>query len=259
MRHLPIILLILFCISCTKDDISKDESECDEFSFSDTYDYQIDPKSDEWKKLNSHKEMVAACQIPAETLKVISTEGLVESMLNYPLILDFMVSEELQNYFNDITDELNGFKELYQREDLYDVFTQRYEKMSLYCKKNPYPPFGYNIQTPSSISFMIFECLLFQDKLLDSINIEQQYFIFDLVYDKLQIKEDLDFSGFGKLASSAILGKIMYKNNFLPFMEICNKTEFMEFFIEQIPVIKPQDYYPTDTIIKYATEFKASR
>ena len=55
---------------------------------SDAYDYPVKPGTDAWKALGSHEDMLNACQIPETTLNRMSTAGLVETVLNYPLFGD---------------------------------------------------------------------------------------------------------------------------------------------------------------------------
>ena len=52
------------------------------------YEYPIQPGTDEWKKFTTVAQMVEVCQIPEKKLKNMTTEALVETVLNYPLLLN---------------------------------------------------------------------------------------------------------------------------------------------------------------------------
>ena len=258
------ILLLLIFFSCSKDEFNEPiveiiKGHCIQFYISDTYNYPILPGTDEWKELGSLAEKVDVCQIPEKKLETISTEGLLETLLNYPLILDYIFFDNMQNGFNRIKNENNGFSELYSREKIFSVMTERYELMTLDCGENLYPPFITGEAAPIQVALETFEFFIFQDEFINNLNKNQQYQIFEIVYEKYQNKKTHDFDEYFNLVSSAILGKIMFKNDFPPFVEICNENDFMKFFIEKIPMYRPENVFPVEIIEEYANEFKASR
>ena len=51
----------------------------------DTYDYPVKPGTEEWQAFTSHAEMLEACQIPEAILRDMTTEGLVETALDYQI------------------------------------------------------------------------------------------------------------------------------------------------------------------------------
>ena len=257
-RILNVMLLVLIS-SCTKDELVIRQGDCIPFYISDTYNYPIQPGTDEWKELSSLTEKVEVCQIPEKKLKTISTEGLLETLLNYPLISDYLFFEHIQNGFNRIKTENNGFSELYSRKNIFEVITERYELMSLDCEEDLYPPFVLGEAAPVSISLETFELFIFQDEFLDNLKENQQYQIFELVYEKHENKKNHDFSGYSKLVSEAILGKIMFENDFSPFVEICNELDFIKFFIEIIPVYRPVNISLSEIIEENAKKYKAGR
>lgn len=53
------------------------------------YKYGLKPGTDEWENLN-HGERVLASQIPTEVLMTLTTEELVNSVLNYPCFVDMI-------------------------------------------------------------------------------------------------------------------------------------------------------------------------
>ncbi len=55
-----------------------------------SWDYPIKPGTEAWQALSTHEDMLKACQIPAEILKTVSTEELIELCLAYPLLGDIM-------------------------------------------------------------------------------------------------------------------------------------------------------------------------
>lgn len=258
-RNLLNIVCLFLLISCSKDVIEIQQGNCIPFYISDTYSYPILPGTNEWNKLGSLAEMVEVCQLPSKKIKSISTEGLLETLLNYPLILDYIFFENMQNGFSRIKSENIGFAELYNRKDIFKVVTERYRYMSLDCGKNLYPPFVAGAPAPNEVAFQTYEFFIFQDEFLDNLNENQQYQVFELVYEKLQNKTEHQFAEDSKLVSIAILGKIMYKNDFLPFVNICNEIDFMKYFIDKIPMYRPENVLPVEIIEENARKYKANR
>ena len=86
-------------------------------SASDAYDYPIKPGMDEWKAFGSHEEMLKACQIPERLLDGMSTTGLVETVLNYPLAGDWWAYDSAEIGIEGVREQFNGLSELLSRND----------------------------------------------------------------------------------------------------------------------------------------------
>ena len=259
MKNIQILIYTIALVgllSCNKDELVIQQGECMPFSISDTYEYPTVPGTDEWKDLKSLTEMVQACQIPNNKLKSISTEGLLETLLNYPLILDYGAFNQGQDGFKRIKSENNGFGELFGRTNFFNVITERYKLMSLNCDKNHYPPFIGEIQTPIQISFQTIEFFILQEELLNIINSNQRIQIVEIVLDKLQAKKVYGISQKGNLVLYAILGKIMIKENYSPFVVINDENNIVP-RLEGIPI--GFDSALLEIIEDKAKEFKASR
>ena len=100
------------------------------------YDYPIKPGSEEWKQFQSHKEMINACQIPEDLLKRLSTDALVETVINYPLYGDFLAYNNMNQGFENIKSTFNGIQELITRPDSGSELLSKYIKYDVisYCK-----------------------------------------------------------------------------------------------------------------------------
>lgn len=88
-------------------------------SNNDEYIYPISPWTtpEIWKTYTTHDEKFEALQIPVDILSSISTEGLVETCINYPLYAEFIFFDSLYNGIISLENNFNGLKELYQRKD----------------------------------------------------------------------------------------------------------------------------------------------
>ena len=69
-----------------------------------------------WPKGN-HAEMVKACQIPEDTLKGMSSENLVQTVLFYPLFPDVLAYDSIELGYPGIKANFNGLAELCKRDD----------------------------------------------------------------------------------------------------------------------------------------------
>jgi len=97
----------------------------------DAYDFPVKPGTEEWKTFQTHGEMLEACQIPEDILKNISTSGLVETVLNYPLLGDYRCYNDFQYGFNQVVSRSNGIQELFARKDA------GIELLAKYCTLDP--------------------------------------------------------------------------------------------------------------------------
>jgi hypothetical protein len=255
MIKVSILSFLLLITSCTYHDI--ENGGCRSFKISGTYTYPIPFQSDAWFELRSLDERVNACQIPDDVLASISTEALLETLLNYPLLNDFVAFDVMQRGFERIKGEQHGFAELYSRPDLFDVALDRYNKMSVHCN-DTYPPFVQG-KAVASIGFICLEFMMFQDEFLNALNAGQQLNLFRAVFDKLQLKNTLpdEYKDFAKWLSFALLGKIMFKDEFKPFTDFCATEPFMEFFVHQVPGYRPSELDLEKEITTYASQYLA--
>jgi hypothetical protein len=98
-------------------------------SGSDAYNYPVKPGTDAWKALGSHADMLNACQIPETTLNRMSTAGLVETVLNYPLFGDAWAWNYPQEGFDSVSSGFNGIPALFDRKDAGSALLSKYKTL----------------------------------------------------------------------------------------------------------------------------------
>jgi hypothetical protein len=105
---MKIYLLLLMCFSASfaQNKLSNEE-----------YIYPITSDKKEWKELKTQKEMLSACQIPAEKLAKMSTKALVKACLDYPMFGDFTAFNTPQLGFDVMAKGFNGLQEICKRKD----------------------------------------------------------------------------------------------------------------------------------------------
>lgn len=90
------------------------------------YEFQIVPGTSEWGEFQTKQEMLDVCQIPTEKLQNMTTEALLETVMNYPLIHDYYAFNSAEDACNVMSNDFNGFKELFTREDVASVILNKY-------------------------------------------------------------------------------------------------------------------------------------
>jgi hypothetical protein len=123
--------------------------------------------------------------------------------------------------------------------------------LSLDCKEWIYHP----SHAPIEVELEIIEMFIFQNEFLDNLNQDQITEIFKLIFNKLQLKIEQGCTEAEKWIPSAILGKIMYREEFKQFIDECSNNEFIRFFIESIPWYRPVEIDPIEIIARYSEEF----
>lgn len=81
------------------------------------YQYPITSDSEEWFATNSHADRVGYCQIPEDILHGMSTKALVETVADYPLLVDILLLSSAELGYQCVLDSFNGVRELEKRPD----------------------------------------------------------------------------------------------------------------------------------------------
>lgn len=93
-----------------------------------SWDYPIKPGSEEWSNFIDYESKVNACQIPEIVLKTLSTEELFNLVLEYPLLNNIYVFNDVDEGIKRLFDNFNGIRELALRKNVSNLFTDSYEK-----------------------------------------------------------------------------------------------------------------------------------
>ena len=84
MKKLLRILMLAVSFVC----VFTTSAYADETNESEVYTYPVQKGTEEWAEFTTHAQQIEATQIPSELLDVMSTEDLLESVLEYPLLVD---------------------------------------------------------------------------------------------------------------------------------------------------------------------------
>lgn len=161
ISFVSLLVCMFILITCTSiNAVSTNEQNT---TVNSGYDYPIKPGTDEWVKLNDRAKRGDACQIPEDVLKSLSTDELVETVLNYPFLMDIYAYDTIQQGFKAVASRFNGLKELLQREDAGPKLLERYKQMEVI--KDPKKVISKELFNLSSI-----EVILRQDEIMSKLN-----------------------------------------------------------------------------------------
>ena len=92
------------------------------------YQYPIRPADEAWADFKASQEMYDACQIPDGVLTRMTTEALLETVLNYPFLGTYKCYDDCETAAGYLCGQFNGLEELLARDDLTETLLARYAK-----------------------------------------------------------------------------------------------------------------------------------
>ena len=92
------------------------------------YQFQITPDDKEWETFTTTDEMIKAYQIPTSTLEKMTTNALVETILENPFLIQYMVYENTEDALDVHFKYFNIYNELFSRNDVLETLSDLYEK-----------------------------------------------------------------------------------------------------------------------------------
>lgn len=243
-------------LACKKSDSSPTVVCSDEPKPSDTYVYPIRPGTVQWSNLTSGDEQLKACQIPDSVLSNISTEGLIQSWLDFPLTNEILLSNSVQRGIEFFIANFSGLKELCKRKDAGDKLFERYKKMDPLCIDNFTSDSAKGFYT---FTFTYVEMLLGQDTILNKLTASQKKLLVSEALNKYDSKNKYEvyFGFFGAANSMFVCGKAMQNSLYQPFLtEVSNSPLLLEFLNSfLLPADKTQAYQLTKNILNHSFNF----
>jgi hypothetical protein len=218
------------------------------------YEYPVRPGTPQWESLSSSLERINACQIPIEVLNSISTEALVESCSNYPLLRELIFSiSDLQASMDFFMQAFNGFTELSQRSGSGEILLRKYLLMNPCC-------YVYSDNKGRFInSFSEFEMILSQEvylNMLDKVELKQLLLkSTDCLNQKRNSSNDYSIA-FGLNTSILITARTLKVLNFSPFLQELEQNLELQFFTEFC--VLPSEGTKTQILFKLIEDYSRS-
>ncbi len=95
------------------------------------YQYPVTPYDKEWGNYTKNDEMYTACQIPREILDQLTTEELLELVLDCPQLIDIYSYNSIQEGVKLLAERFNGMNVLLSREDCLSVVSRYYSEYKI--------------------------------------------------------------------------------------------------------------------------------
>jgi hypothetical protein len=193
-------------------------SACSRPTVSDAYDYPVKPGTEEWRTFGSHTEMIDACQVPENVLKDMSTKGLVETVVNYPLLMDMTAHNFPQDGFNQVASWFNGLQELLNRKDAGAELLVKYRTMDPSAIED-----GWTDIEKGNYLFDIHdvEILLTQEPVLKNMSSAERRALLEECRKKYEKKQQLPdlYGRFGLESTAWAMGRVLQQENYTPFIQ----------------------------------------
>ena len=206
---LSLLMLAMPSHSMTQTDVAQAASA------SDGYDYPVKGGTEEWRAFQTHDEMLKACQIPEDILNSMSTSGLVETVLEYPLYGDMRVYNTIQQGFEAVASQFNGLPELLNRKDAGT------ELLAIYSKMDPLDiedNWGDVQKGAYTFSIADVEILLAQNRILDNLSrIQLEDLIAEARLKYTAKRQSAIYGPTGQGYSIWLMGKALQRADYLPF------------------------------------------
>ena len=112
------ILLFIFTSAIVNPAYMVDNIQEDPSMIDTPYEFPVVPGTDDWAELDSLEEKLEVSQIPDDLLEKLTTQALVQTVIDYPLaaslFVDDTLDDPLRSYYV-VVEEFNGLAELDRR------------------------------------------------------------------------------------------------------------------------------------------------
>lgn len=198
----------------------------------DAYVFPIRPGSDAWRALQTHQEMLNATQIPVGRLQQMSTAGLVDTVLRYPLLGDILADFELQTGFERVSDMFNGLTELARRSDSGRILALRYQAMDPATVNLHWP---IEQQGEYALSFTYVEVFLAQPFCLANLTAnERRALLIDALHKQRRKLQHFAVYGYSAQEQSGLLiARILQFERYQSFTQQVTRDELFRHFVDR--------------------------
>lgn len=125
------LYLLIFTLSFSLFTVSSYAAEL--YNDNVPYEFEIYPGTEAWKSYDKVVKL-EQLQIPENKLSSMSTQALLETVLDYPYISDYKFFNTARDAYETFMTEFNGFAELMDRADLTEVLIEQYEVADVMTK-----------------------------------------------------------------------------------------------------------------------------
>lgn len=113
MKKIPTVLLTFVVLAALCAGCASGKTE----QVDTPYVYPIQPGTEEWAKLDSLDAKIAACKVEPELMNSMTTEALLETALNYPLLPNIYAFSSVEIGIGSVSGYFEGLQMLHDREN----------------------------------------------------------------------------------------------------------------------------------------------
>lgn len=209
------MLLLSFIISSCKVD------PCDKLVYG-VYVYPKVPDNHNW----TQDQVAEYVNIPKDVLECITTSGLIESTMNYPLLGLILAGANPQSgYDNLLKVKFRGLIELENRADAAKCFQEKYSSM----EPSELNPNWTPLEKGTFINnFFFYEVIYSQFVILEKVEVEDKKLLINEVIEKFYKKTGVccenDWDLYTAMMGLIISARLMYIDNYSEFMNFYNSS-----------------------------------
>lgn len=198
----------------------------------DPYDFPVKPGTEHWNTLRSYQEKRDACNIPENRLLKMSTQALIETYVQYPLLGDVAVFRTWQEGVDKLRENFNGAGELLRRPDAGKFLLEYYKSMD---GRNLNPAWSAVEKGKYSFQLMAIEVLLAQDDVLATLSNTHKKELLKISVENLKRKKANPevYGSFSFTSTGWMMARILRNSNFQPFMESYQLREHYKQFVNE--------------------------
>jgi len=204
-KYIGLIIFSFIIISCDKEK----GNPCDVL-VDNVYQFPELPSDNDW----TSEQIYEYLDLPEDICKCISTEGLIETCMNYPYLSLIWAGASSQSGYLLLKDKFRGFEELEEREDAGTYLLIKYKEMN---------PLDYNLNSTSeqlgqfSFNFFAFEYVFSQIPILSKLEDVKKIELVETCLNKYDSKHN-DVNEIHSIATDGtiyILNNLMIIDNFI--------------------------------------------
>jgi len=230
-QSITLSLITAFIIlSCGKKKNDCSFLMCDIRKPAGTYDYPIKPGAAQWASFTSQQEKLGACQIPQSNLNSMSTEAVMQSSLDLPVLGDLLlnVGVNVPGITEFYMTNFSGLIELSKRADAGSVMLNRYLIMNPVCAKCNY--IGY------TSDFNAFEMIIGQDSIIRKLTLpEKKQLVIQAIANYSQKKNMPEYYAlYGLSTPLYVCTKVMINDNYKSFIDTYYQSQNLQLFVSKL-------------------------
>lgn len=183
----------------------------------------------------SNEELAEYWDLPDDISGCISTKGLIETCLNYPNLWLIKDEPNPQAGYDLISSQFSGFDVLASRPDRSIYLIKKYQIINPTYRPSEEPgPYSYSTLESYKYKIYYLELILGQHIYLEQLSKEEKVSLIEAaitIYDKK--KSDIEFYDVNGLGyTTFLLGRLMYFNNYVDFVNIYKTNDSLQRHIE---------------------------